>query len=205
MARKPAGSEGGGAPASRVQPYVTETVEVDPDTWAREATADEDAYIGAWTAAAQRMLISRGYDLGRAAPLLFGDTEGDLEAHLAAGIILYAQRMASALQRGEARDMRRHAMHFATFVERASHLEAWWPAVVRHRQRATTDRGNIQAHNARRHEEAAKWWAPWQKEFRALRAAGWTEAAARQETGGRIVETTGKEVDDKTLRKWLGG
>jgi hypothetical protein len=112
--------------------------------------------------------------------------------------------MARALERGDAWDMRRYAMHFVTLTERASHLEAWWPEVVKHRQRGATDRGNIQAHNARLKEEAAKWWAPWQEQYRVFRAAGWTEQAARQEIGGRIA-MTGREVDDKTLLKWLAG
>jgi hypothetical protein len=209
MAREPGGTKGGSgaarAPEPDVELYVTETSEVDAEVWAAEAACDVEAYIAQAVTVAWRVLEAKGrYDLRRPAPLLAGDTEGDIEAHLAARVILHSQRMGGAL-RGDVWDVRREAMLFATAVERATHLEAWGRAVVQHRRRDATDRENIKGHNARLRQNAEAFWAPWQKEYRALRVAGWTEPAARQETGGRIVETTGREVDDKTLRKWLAG
>lgn len=59
--------------------------------------------------------------------------------------------------------------------------------------------------NADAHDKRAKRWAPWQAQYRELRAAGMSATAARQVIGGRISEAGHRTPDDKTLRKWLPG
>jgi hypothetical protein len=109
-----------------MQLYVTEMIEVDGETWGREAAGDVEAYVAQATTAAWRVLEAIGrYDLRRPAALLVGDTEGDIEAHLAARVIVHAQRMNTAIERSDILAVQRQAIHFATAVERAMHLDAW--------------------------------------------------------------------------------
>jgi hypothetical protein len=216
-----------------VQPlYVTERIEVDLDTWAREATNDVDTFIAAAEADADRVLeelrqlrrertaellrtaVVRSLltaekaatliDLEPSAPLLAGDAEREGDAvRFAARVKLCVGRLRAAIASNDIQDAVRHAIDLATNVERGQHLQFWGPEVIEHRRREATDRGNIQDHNAKLHQEAAEFWAPWQEEYRALRAARWTKTDARQEIGGRIMAETGREVTDKTLRNWL--
>jgi hypothetical protein len=219
--------------APDAQPYITETVEIDdPDTWAREATNDVESYIATaeanadrvleglrqrrreWTAELLKTAVAIGLltaekaatlaDVEPSAPLLAGDAKReDAAVHQAALVKLSAGRLRHAVASGDIQEAVRQAMHVATAVERAQHLGFWWPEVAARRRRDALDRSNIADHNARLHEEAAAFWAPWQAQYRELRAAGRNKTAARQEVGGRIVAETGQVKDDKTLGKWL--
>jgi hypothetical protein len=168
-----------------------------------------EAYVESVVAVAKCVLAEAGYDPDRPAPLLCGDTMHDEPRHLAAQVLKYADRLLREIKTGgDVMAVCRHAMQLGESVERARHLEEWGPAVLQKRRGAAANRKNIAPHNSKLRAKAIENWAPWQEAYRALRAAGTSEGAARREIGGRIAAQMGKgkePPDETTLRKWLSG
>jgi hypothetical protein len=168
-----------------------------------------EAYVESVVAVAKCGLAEAGHDPDRPAPLLCGETMHDEPRHLAAQVLKYADRLLREIKaRGDVMAVCRHAMQLGQSVERAQHLEEWGPAVLQKRRGDAANRKNIALHNAKLRAEANEYWAPWQEAYRALRAAGMSKGAARQQIGGRIAEQMGQgeeSPDETTLRKWLSG
>jgi hypothetical protein len=118
--------------------------------------------------------------------------------------VLYeAREMDRAVKAGRILDVRKHAMRFAMYWERARHTEAWGAPVLKHRRRAEASRDNLADHNRRLQSEAERYWSPWRAKYHELLGKGWSESAARAEIAVQIGESDDKEPDETTLRKWL--
>jgi hypothetical protein len=206
--------------------YQTDSIELSADddpmvAWHEHCSVD--AYVEDAVAVAKCVLDSVGYDTTRPPNLLIGgfrNTETRAEAGLpvgameirgtagaadecviAARVLYHADQLARGMRSGCMVTVGRHMGKLSYYVACAQHLAAWGEAVRQKQRRDERNRRN----NAVTHDQRARWWAPWQAQYRELRAAGMSATAARQEIGSRISEEGHRTPDDKTLRKWLPG
>jgi hypothetical protein len=198
--------------------YQTETTPFE-EAWNPYAEMQE--YIARVVEDAWRVLGARDYpdrkvleairSRERAVPLLLGDTEGDLEAHLAASILVHHQRMQKALNTAQLRaasgqleigdllNLQRQVMLFTQATDRAIHQDAFGPAVGQRRKHVALNRGNA----AREHEHQAQTYAKWQARYHAMIAEGWKPSAARAKIADAVAEAGVDVPTDKILRKWF--
>jgi hypothetical protein len=164
----------------------------------------DEAVIGRAVETARAILAASGYDMALPPNLLLGKTKARCwEHHFAARVLYHARGMHRAVQDGRILDVRKHALHFATWLERAKHTDAWGPAVLQQRRRAEASRSNLADRNAALRAEAERRWAPWRDTYFALLRRGLSKGEARKEVGDKMSEESGELPDDKTLSKWL--
>jgi hypothetical protein len=167
-----------------------------------EENSDE-AVIGRAVETGRAILTAAGYDMTLPPNLLLGATKGRLDHHFAARVLYHARQMDRAVEGGRILDVRKHALHFATWLERAKHTDAWGESVLKHKRRVEASRSNLADHNRRLQSEAERYWSPWRAKYHELRSKGWSASAARVEIAVQIGRSDDKELDESTLRKWL--
>jgi hypothetical protein len=164
----------------------------------------DDAMIGQAVETARAILTAAGYDMTLPPNLLLEPTKKQCWGHhFAARVLYHARGMDRAVKAGRTLDVRKHAMYFAKYLERAKHLEAWGDNVVKHQRRAEASRSNLADHNRRLQNEAERYWSPWRAKYHELLGKGWSDSAARAEIATQIGGSDDKEPDESTLRKWL--
>jgi hypothetical protein len=150
----------------------------------------------------KRAIGERGHQAEQEMPnLRLGPLRHDPYLHATASVLHHFEQWGRAVKEGDIQAVSHHAERLGHFATKAQYLEALGDPALKHRARAEASRGNLADHNSQLHDSRARWWAPWQAEYRELLGAGWSKNAARDEISQRIGAQAG--VSDTTLKKWL--